>query len=1280
MIHLLTQSVLRGAGDESAPLAVLVRLVRERDGSIDALVADFEARARSASSDAGPHLALGHLYRESGRFDAALREYTEAERIAPSSPAAPRAAGALYRRMGRSAEARAALERALARTQDRRAQADTLRQLMDLALEARDVSAARGYHQRLLALDRTSGTVRRELADALLTRQLWAEAVSEFQSLTRALAGDNRVLPRVLLDLGRAYAGNRQLTEAEQSYRRALSLAGSDAGIRREIYDAITELYVARNQLPAWIAELERAGGSDGYTRAVLLARLHEQSGNAPAAIAAYRRALAFRSGDLDVHLRLAQLYRQQGARDDEIAEYRRLVALAPREPRFVTELADLVASQGHRDEAQRLLRQASARAGADPGMHEQLAGAFARLGFQQDAQRETELVARLDPQSPAGLVALGRMQMEAGQRDRALATWRRILDGARDRARGAQALAEVYADNDMLDQAIDMYGEAIRLRPDDVSFHQHLASVLERARRFDAAIEEWRRVIALATNDRDARRHAREAIVRLWALQGRLESQILALAALVEREPTNLEAARDLAEAQVRARHYEEAARVLRSVIDRDRSDVASMVVLERVLTQLGRRGDAIEVLRRLVEADPRRAREYYDAMARHAMALHRDEQAIEFATRAIALNDQDATAHLRLAELYRARNDLSGALASLRRALELNDRLYQTYFELADLYLGFRDDPRAALDLYRRVIALAPSDDDVNRAGRQAIQVAPAVGLGAEVERDLAAASAQAPTRAVFRRLLVAYYDAYARPLINRVQQGSPEEAVRARRDLSAIGARALAPLLAALSDNDQGQQRVALDILGYLGNPNAASALVAVAEGNGDADIRRRALAAAGALANPRVLPRLIALQTSAADPRLATIATWAIAHLRTPAASAALVRVLAPGYPAEVRAMAALGLAGARDPGVRARLRALLEPSNETPVRAAAAYAIGAGADRATLAALAEALETGPVPLRVAAAAALGRCGEPSAVAGPLARALFSPSVEVRRAAARALVQLAGGAHDAAAQAFDEPSHSHSSQALLAAMIDPPGVPIDGAAAVVRFREEIAAAAREALSGMVERAQIALAALGERGALVPLVRAETTRAHPGAASALTDVMRAAVPALSALLTHPSLALRRSALRVLAEAPAAEAVLALARGVGDQDEDVAAEALEALARRRDNAAALEAVRARLALGTSWTLRASAATVLGTMDDARAASCLIETLREDPFEYVRVAAARALGEHLARPGVREALARAAREDGDASVREAARQALEREDRVRAEAPPQRP
>jgi tetratricopeptide (TPR) repeat protein len=1270
MIAVLTESVLRGAADDGGPMVVLLRMVRERDGNIDALVREFERRAQERASDINARLALGHLYREAGRFEDALREYSAAERASPTHAAPARAQADVYHRMDRTADERAARERALARTTDRREQADALRQLMELALATSDVPGARAYHGRLVALDRNSLTGRRELADALLNRRLFAAAIEEYESVVRSLAGDNRVLPPVLRDLGKAYAGANQHERAVETYRRALRVAGSDAGVRRELYEAMTESFVALNRLGPWIQELEReSGGGDSYDRSLLLGRLHDQAGNAQAAIRAYQRAIASRPTDVDAQRAIAQLYRRQGQRDQEIAAYRRLVQLAPRETDWVIELAELLINAGRREEAFQMLADTSRRAGSDPTVHERLAEVYARFGRTQDSLRETELVARLDPSSPVALAALGRQYMEMDQRDRAMATWRRILDTSRDRARGALALGNVYFDNGMLPEAAEMFREAINRRPDDVEVRLRLAEVLERQRQFEPAIQEWRQVLERTRNDRSIRRAARQSIVRLWQLMGRLPVEVQRLRGAFDRTPPDVEAGRDLAEAFTQLRQWPEAELVLARVVRQEPGDVASLEALERVQSQRGNFAAAIDTLRLLTDAEPRRARDFFQRMAQHALALHRDAEALEYATRAVQLNDQDATAHLRLAEMYRARGDVDSAIASLRRAIELNDRLFPTYFELADLYLGHRSAARDAIALYRRVIVLATDDEYVLRAGRRAVQIAPAAGVGEELERDLSQASAAQPTRGVFRRLLVSYYDSAARPLINRVRQGNAREVEQARAALTRMGARALAPLLDALGDSDSAQQQVALDVLGFLGNGNASSALVTLAESSQTSSaLRQSALLAAGALGDPRVFARLMAL-TESGDSTLATIATWGIAHVRTRPAQDALVRlVTAEATHDSVRMMAALGLAGSRDARAKSTLRSVIEdPSRTDGLRAAAAYALGAAVDRETRATMLAAIAAGPVQLRAAAAAVLGRGGDAASVtenAEALSRALFAPDstvLSLRRVAARSLARLASPGADALDhRAFDDPMFARTGDAMLRALLDPANRPFDGGPALQRFAPQISAAATDALGGLQERVQLTLSAFAQPGVLAPLVTAEESERDEATRVALQRLLVELAPAVAQHASHPQVTVRRAVVGVLSVSGAA-AVDGLVRATQDDDEAVAARAIDALRAHTAQPQVERALVARLDPESPWPVRAAAANALTAARSETARAALVRALREDPFAYVRVAAAVALRAQAEAPEVREALSRAAREDSDPAVQTAA-------------------
>ncbi|MEI8257157.1 MAG: HEAT repeat domain-containing protein, partial [Deltaproteobacteria bacterium] len=314
----------------------------------------------------------------------------------------------------------------------------------------------------------------------------------------------------------------------------------------------------------------------------------------------------------------------------------------------------------------------------------------------------------------------------------------------------------------------------------------------------------------------------------------------------------------------------------------------------------------------------------------------------------------------------------------------------------------------------------------------------------------------------------------------------------------------------------------------------------------------------------------------------------------------------------------------------------------------------------------------ALETGAQILGEAAALALGACGDPGSAAAPLARAVFAAdepnrtgsAAPLRRAAARALTQLAGAAVAGAdARLFDDPALARSGTAMLAALLDPPGLAFDGSAALVRFHAEITAAAHDAMRGLPEHVIVALQAFAEPDSLRPM----TEHVAAGEARAALDrLFTAILPSAAEHVTHPAPALRRAALRLLeradADAAAAELVHALARAVSDTDDGISVRAIAALARHGRDPAAFDAIAARLDGAAPWSVRAAAATALGRLADSRATGRLAAALDADEFEYVRAEAARALGAHCDDPAVRDALAHAVDHDPAESVRAAAR------------------
>ncbi len=121
---------------------------------------------------------------------------------------------------------------------------------MTLALDAKDWEAAKTWHTQLVKAQPSSLFVRGELARELMTRAEYDRAEVELRDLVSASQGDNRALAPALKDLGSALAKEHKTDEAITTLKRALAVAGAEAGVRGEGYEAITEIYRADQRLP----------------------------------------------------------------------------------------------------------------------------------------------------------------------------------------------------------------------------------------------------------------------------------------------------------------------------------------------------------------------------------------------------------------------------------------------------------------------------------------------------------------------------------------------------------------------------------------------------------------------------------------------------------------------------------------------------------------------------------------------------------------------------------------------------------------------------------------------------------------------------------------------------------------------------------------------------------------------------------------------------------------------------------------------------------------------
>jgi tetratricopeptide (TPR) repeat protein/HEAT repeat protein len=1310
LIPRYTRVVLSQPG-VSFPLQRLVQLYRERDGKIAALITDFEARAAQPGADAyAATVALAGIYKIDGRMDDAAAAYERAIALKGDDAAAMLALARLHQDRGEQDAARAGYERALPLQAAQADKEQTIRTLMSLALDQKDWDGAKKFHRELVKLEPTSLFVRGELGRELYARSEYARAEVELKDVVAAAAGDNRALAPALKELGQAQAKAHENQEALATLKRALAASGPETALRAEIYEIVTEIYRADQQLGVLVKQLEDERPND-FARLALLGALYEETGDSAKAIETFKRALAINPKQIDLRLRMVRLLQANGDLDQAISEYEGLIRAAPNNPQFVFEECAALMERGDRTRALRLVSELEARAQGDEEVLSRVADFYARIG---DKDRSLKVLQRLaqsgSGSDPGHLVDLGDRYFQDGNVPLAVQTWKRILVVTQPRARACAALGDVYLEHDMTSDALAAYKEAVALEPANLAYAKALAAAYERTRAYRDARTIYEDIAARAKQkgDRALARECRTRVVTLWGLERILDQQLPALRREFGATPPDTEAGRMLAEALLHLRKLPEAEATLRRVIELTPGDGESYLALERVLVQESKIADAIAVLERLAQAEPKRARELYQRMAQYALQIYDDDDAIKYAARAVELNPDDAEGHRRLGEMYRSRQDVERATLEFRAAITKNDRLFVVYFELADLLLS-KGQTDEADRLFRSIVRAAPDEELVARAARLSMQINLGKGTLESLEQDLLPLAIGNPQRPIYRHLLVEIYGSMTFGLVQQVTHGAPREGDQARQTLARIGARAVKPLLDALTDPDVSQQRIAIDVLAYVQNRNAALPLFAFATGPAEPALRARAMVACGALADATLVPKYETLlfpkdalgdQAGAAD-AVGVAAVWGLARMGDAKALPLLRRVARAGSPS-MRTLAILGLGIARDGASAAEIAEIARSVDAgTLARAAAAYALGDLNMQAAVPALIELAEDGERLPRRMALVALTKMARLAGGKAPdwqrdavqaMADAVFVGDVDGVRAQGpsdalaatavaglAALATLPAGADRArriptAPETMPVSTGALDVEVLLDVLATRDLSGGDRGAALVRFAEPLQRAALAALRASGARATAVLDALGSgEGEFLPFVRSGETGVAADRARAIAAAL---APNVVPLARNPDPAIRTKAIMLVARSSDDAATDAVVAGLEDSNEAVQRVALAAVgAPRLDGqrppagARATAAVARILAGHESWAMRILAAQALGRLGasgGAGAASAtdasarLANAATGDPYALVRQAALEALAT-FDPAGVRVLAQRMAAADPEPRVREAA-------------------
>jgi tetratricopeptide (TPR) repeat protein len=1136
--------------------------------------------------------------------------------------------------------------------------------LLSLTGDPADLEHELSARREILRLEPQSDAAALRLADVLERMGRPEEAA---QVLDARLPSDEHRVKRWKIDVALRAATLHQSGGADDRAAQILfqlidELPDSAADRRREVWTRAVEVARRRGMLAELAQRLQGGQRPLGVAEWEALSETRDELGDLEGALDAARRAAAGEAPNLNVRRRIVALLDRLGREDAVMDELSGLARIAPREPRFAIDLIERLFRRGRKEEARSAFDRALARFTGDPAALAQLAELAGRWSEDQRAIAVWTRLRHISPHDEMAILGLGEGQFQRKRRDLAIRTWQALREGRSSKAEGHARLAEVLMEHDLLSEATAEAQQAQALEPMDPRHHRTMAQILERERRIDAAIEEWEKVLAMNVGPtRGAERYeARSRMLALVAREGRarLDAKVRALQVEVRRNPEDREAAIFLAEAELHNGDTSGAIGTLRAIVERDRAASANaraatadaqadaLLALVRLLRQTRQLDEAVRCLEELAGRIPGRARDAHIQMADIELARYHDEQALRHAEQAARLAPDNGQALVRIAEVQERAGETEQALASYRRAFA-RDASPPAAFALSRLLVR-RGSAREAGDILRTVLRTAPDEETIAEAGRRAIDVEEYLGSLADFERVVSALIFSAQNGVAYRRLLV---DVYRRllPAMYRTTTSAAGDADQRAR----MAQHGLRPLLELLTDAEADPERGLVELLGMLGNRDAAPALARLARGasasasdppaknppSSSPEVQLTAVIALGRLSDPRAGEVLEALLASPPDSSIRVASIWALGRV-SPSDVGDLLAKNGDRLP-DTAALIALGLGRTRDRRWGPQLaRSALDPSLSSRARRAAAIALGLSGDLSGIPALLSLLDSGDEELAPAAATALGVMHDPQVVPALIERALMPPGPATGDdpPVLAAIDRLVSGAP------LEDEAKSIEGvrldvEGMLNRLASPPPR-VDRSAIWIDRTREVAGMLNGALGRTPEWKLRALTALDSRAAgagLGRLAPAGVTELTAATAAALRQIGGAVRERVFALLDDPSPDVRAMALRVgikLGDARLTPArIAAAARGQGGELGRGVGQAARLQVGLHPEMASAWAAQAGALLASrgSWEGRLSGVEILAELGQAGRPA--LEAALGDPSPFVRSAAAGALG-----------------------------------------------
>lgn len=322
----------------------------------------------------------------------------------------------------------------------------------------------------------------------------------------------------------------------------------------------------------------------------------------------------------------------------------------------------------------------------------------------------------------PQGFYQLGFLSLRAGHLNEAEPAYRRLTELSPQEWRGWSGLGEVKLRQGDLPEAIRLLEKARQLAPAEPLPHHLLGQAYQRAGRAAEAEPELRLGVNAAQYpmpdpwSRTAPLHMKLLPDQFQMADGYLSSgeplkAVQLLEAALKFHPTNPAVINQLAVASNQAGQPERARALLLGLLDRETNNAKAVVTLSFTFQQMGSNALALAHAERAIALSSNTALPYI-ARANALVGMERDDEALAALETAASIDPQNPDiltemGDVRLLNLHQP----AAAIEIYRRALALDPTLTQVWVRLADVLLHEKQTNEAQAAI-QKLQALAPNE----------------------------------------------------------------------------------------------------------------------------------------------------------------------------------------------------------------------------------------------------------------------------------------------------------------------------------------------------------------------------------------------------------------------------------------------------------------------------------------------------------------------------------------------------------------------------------------